>query len=208
MHIFPYGELELNHLKQQDPLLGQAAERIGRIERAISPDIFAALVSSIVSQQISGKAAATVEARLLERVQTITPAAIAAVPIEDIQRCGMSMRKAGYIKSLSGAVTQGDLDVGALADLPDGEVMKRLSALPGIGVWTAEMILIFAMGRPDVVSYGDFGIRRGMMNLYGLENLSKPQFEQYKARYSPYGTVASFYLWEIAREKQPEKQSK
>jgi len=77
-------------------------------------------------------------------------------------------------------------------------VIKRLVSLPGVGVWTAEMMLIFSLQRPDVVSWGDYGIRKGMMKLYGLDELTREQFDKYRKRYSPYGSVASLYLWEIA----------
>jgi DNA-3-methyladenine glycosylase II len=80
-------------------------------------------------------------------------------------------------------------------------VVHTLSALPGVGAWTAEILLIFALGRPDVVSHGDQAIRRGMRRLYGLETLSRAQFTHYRERYRPYGTVASFYLWALAGER-------
>ncbi len=90
------------------------------------------------------------------------------------------------------------MDLDRLNSLPDGEIIKRLSSLHGVGVWTAEMMLIFSMQRPDVVSWGDHAIRKGMMNLYGLTELTREQFDKHRKRYSPYGTVASLYLWEIA----------
>jgi len=86
-----------------------------------------------------------------------------------------------------------------LAHLSDEEVIKQLSLLNGVGIWTAEMLLIFSLQRPDVVSYGDLGIRKGMMKLYGLESLTKKQFESYREHYSPYGSVASLYLWELSK---------
>jgi DNA-3-methyladenine glycosylase II len=196
--FFRYGPVEIDHLTQQDPALGQAIERIGMLERPVIPDPFAALVHSVVAQQISGKAAATVSRRLVERLGAITPATVGAAPLEDIQRCGLSLRKASTIKGLSDAVAEGALDLDALPTLPDDEVIARLSALRGIGVWTAEMILIFSLQRPDVVSWGDLGIRRGMMTLYGRDDLDRAAFDRYRARYSPFGSVASLYLWRVA----------
>lgn len=196
--FFRYGPVEIDYLTQQDPALGQAIERIGMLERPVIPDPFAALVHSVVAQQISGKAAATVSRRLVERLGAITPATVGAAPLEDIQRCGLSLRKASTIKGLSDAVAEGALDLDALPTLPDDEVIARLSALRGIGVWTAEMILIFSLQRPDVVSWGDLGIRRGMMTLYGRDDLDRAAFDRYRARYSPFGSVASLYLWRIA----------
>ena len=173
------------------------------IEREVTPDLFTALISSIASQQISAKAAETVWARMEDRFGAITPATIASATVEAIQQCGMSLRKAGYIRGIGVAVTEGHLDLPGLRDLPDSEVIARLSALKGVGTWTAEMILIFSLERPDVVSWDDLAIRRGMMTLYGKTTLARAEFEKYRKRYSPYGSVASLYLWEIShREKQ------
>ncbi|HOS18674.1 MAG TPA: DNA-3-methyladenine glycosylase 2 family protein, partial [Clostridia bacterium] len=95
-------------------------------------------------------------------------------------------------------------DVEALRDMPDQEVIQRLSALSGIGVWTAEMLMIFCMQRPDIVSYGDLAIHRGMRMLYHHRGIDRNLFEKYARRYSPYGTVASLYLWAIAGGAIPE----
>lgn len=200
MAIFTYGQTELDYLKSRDPDLALAIDRIGRIERAVVPDLFTALVYSVVGQQISNKAAATVRKRLEERLGEITPQTIAAARPEAIQHCGLSLRKAGYIKGIADAVVQGALDLSAFPDLPDEEIVKQLTSLHGLGVWTAEMILIFSMQRPDVVSWGDLAIRRGMIRLYGHATLDRATFEAHRARYSPYGSVASLYLWRIAAE--------
>jgi len=200
MEVFEYGRREIDHLQKKDKKLGSAIERIGLIERRVIPDLFAALVNSIVAQQISAKAADTVWKRLLDRCGEITPRALSSVDTEYIQQCGLSMRKAGYIKGIGEAVAQGELNLSELRGLPDEEVIGRLSALPGIGVWSAEMLLIFSLQRPNVVSWGDLGIQRGMMRLYGLDKMDRAAFEQYRKRYSPYGSVASLYLWKIAAE--------
>lgn len=200
MAIFHYSGHEIEYLQAQDAILGHAIQRIGWIERPVIPDLFTALVSSIVHQQISNKAAATVWGRILQHLGSITPQVILEVPVKEIQKLGMSMRKAVYIKSIAQAVAGGNLDLDELHALPDVEVVQRLSTQPGIGVWTAEMLMIFSMQRPDVVSWHDLAIRRGMMNLYGHSALTRPQFDKYRQRYSPYGSVASLYLWQISKE--------
>lgn len=200
MDIFKYGEAERDYLKKQDPLLGAFIESVGMIEREVTPNLFTALVNSIISQQISTKAATTIRSRLLDRIPDIKPEAVASLSVEDIQACGMSMRKAGYIKSCAEAVMKGHINLKELEHLSDDEVIKQLSSLHGVGVWTAEMLLIFSLQRSDVVSYGDLGIRKGMMKLYGLESLTKKQFANYRERYSPYGSVASLYLWEKSKK--------
>jgi len=108
------------------------------------------------------------------------------------------MRKAGYIKVIGEAVATGELDLAGLRNLSDDEVIARLQEFEGVGAWTAEMLLIFSMERPDVLSWNDLAIRRGMMNLYGKTMLDKEQFEVLRKRYSPYGSIASLYLWEIS----------
>jgi DNA-3-methyladenine glycosylase II len=198
MQVFRYGNTEIDHLRARDKILGRAIEEIGMIERRVIPDIFTALVASVASQQVSAKAAETVWGRMEKRFGTITPDTIAAATAEEIQQCGMSMRKAGYIKGIGDAVARGHPDLAALPALPDDEVIARLTALDGVGVWTAEMMLIFSMQRPDVVSWGDLAIRRGMMRLYGKATLDRAAFDRYRRRYSPYGSVASLYLWEIS----------
>jgi 3-methyladenine DNA glycosylase/8-oxoguanine DNA glycosylase len=200
MQLFPYGKAELDHLRGRDRKLGRAIDRIGMIERQVIPDLFEALVHSIVAQQISSKAAATVWGRLCGNLQAITPGTVAGTDVTDIQQCGLSMRKASYIKGIGEAAASGELDLAGLREMPDARVIERLSSLPGIGVWTAEMLLIFSLCRPDVVSWGDLAIRRGMMNLYGLKELSRTQFDRFRKRYSPCGSVASLYLWALSAE--------
>lgn len=198
MATFKYGQTEIEYLSRRDRLLGQAIARIGMIEREVNPDLFSALIRNIVAQQIAKKAAATVWNRMCELLGRITPARIAAADIDAIQQCGMSMRKAGYIKSAADALVCARLDLEAFPHMSDEEIIKELSSLPGVRVWTAEMLLIFFLGRPNVLSWGDLALKRGMKNLYGLKELSKDQFEECKRRYSPYGSVASLYLWELA----------
>ncbi|AFM01025.1 HhH-GPD superfamily base excision DNA repair protein [Desulfitobacterium dehalogenans ATCC 51507] len=196
--IFPYGSKEIEYLKTRDEVLGQAIERMGMIEREVTPNLFKALISSVVSQQISKKAAETVWNRLQTLLGNISAEEIVLADLKAIQGCGMSTRKAGYIKGIAAAAQRGEVDFHKLHTLSDEEIIHSLSALPGVGVWTAEMLLIFSLCRPDVVSYRDLAIRRGMMNCYVLEELSKGTFEHYRKKYSPYGSVASLYLWAMS----------
>jgi DNA-3-methyladenine glycosylase II len=200
MRTFRYGDAELDHLRKRDKKLKEAIDRIGMIEREVTPDLFTALVYCIAGQQISAKAASTVCTRIEDRFRTITPETIATAAMEEIQQCGLSLRKAGYIRDIAEAVAKGDLDLTALTGLPDDEVIRILTSRRGVGTWTAEMLLIFSMERPDIVSRNDLAIRRGMMNLYGNTTLSDRQFERYRKRYSPYGSVASLYLWALSHE--------
>ncbi len=191
---------KLAHLKKADPVLGAAIERLGRVERTVIPDLFQALVYAVIGQQVSAKAAQTVWCRLQEKIGGITPCKIAKASEQEIQQCGMTLRKAGYIKAAAKMVNEGSFKMEELKDLKDSEVIKKLSSLKGIGVWTAEMLLLNSMERPDIVSRGDMAILRGMTKLYGHPEITKEQFEEYKSRYSPYGSVASIYLWRLSFE--------
>jgi len=196
--VFEYGQKEIDYLKRKDKKLGIAIDRIGMIKREITPDPFTALVSSVVSQQISNKAATTVWNRLCALLGSITPESITQADLAEIQGCGMSKRKASYIKGIADAAVIGIVDFNRLHTLTDEEIIKKLSSLHGVGIWTAEMLLIFSLSRPNVLSYKDLAICRGMMNLYGIKELPKEKFERYRKRYTPYGTVASLYLWALS----------
>jgi len=198
MEIFEYGQTEIDHLKRRDKKLGAAIEAIGVIRREIRPDPFEALVMGIVAQQISSKAANAIRRKLHELLGEITPRRVAEADISAMRQCGLSARKAEYVKGTADAAIRGEIDFTRFPEMADKEIIDQLSSLRGIGVWTAEMFLLFSLSRPDVVSWGDQAIRRGMMNLYGLEKLPKGQFDRFRRRYSPYGSVASLYLWVLS----------
>ena len=198
--FFSYGKAETDYLSARDPVLGAAIARIGHIDRAVFPDLFEALINSIAGQQISGKALATVWARLCAAVGAVTPENLLAAGEERLRACGFSGRKVNYMLSAARAVADGTLDIHSLVEKDDQEVIRTLTALPGVGRWTAEMLLTFSLQRPDVLAYDDFGIRKGLCRLYGLDSVSKAQFAEYRARYAPYATVAALYLWHIAAE--------
>lgn len=199
MTYFKYGSEELNYLKNKDSILGEAINEIGLIQRPIETDVFSSLIRSIIGQQISTKAADTVRARFETLIGEITADNISKLTIEEIQACGMSMRKAGYIKGIAEDTIAGIVDFETLHEQSDIEVIKELTQLKGVGIWTAEMLLLHSLHRPNILSYNDLGIRRGIMRLYELEELSTTEFEKYKKLYEPYGSTASLYLWEISK---------
>ena len=196
---FAYGEKETEYLKK-DKKLAEVIDRVGHVYRKTDPDLFSAVMRHIVGQQISTKAQATVWQRALDKFSAVTPEAIDHASVEDIQSVGISFRKAGYMKDFARKVVSGEFDLAAVEHMSDEEAIEALSSLKGIGVWTAEMLLIFSLGRQDVLSYGDFGIRQGIMRLYGHKVLPRERFLRYRKRYSPYGSIAAFYLWELAGE--------
>ncbi|MDL2225249.1 DNA-3-methyladenine glycosylase [Eubacteriales bacterium OttesenSCG-928-M02] len=188
----------LSYLCDRDKKLANLIQQVGPLSRPLQEDLFSALIHAIVGQQISTKAQATVWQRLADKLGQITPSAIAAQSREGLQSIGLSFRKVDYIKAAAHAVLSGTLDISALPALSDQEVIDALVKLPGIGVWTAEMLLLFSLGRIDVLSYGDLGIKKGIMRLYHHKDLPLSRFQRYQKRYSPYGSVASLYLWHIA----------
>lgn len=202
--FFEYGEKEISYLKARDKRLGDAIDRIGHINRAVDSDLFSSVVHHIIGQQISTTAQATLWKRLNERLGSVTADTILSLGREELQAVGMTFKKADYILDFAEKVQSRVFDIKGLGKLTDEEVIKELSALKGIGVWTAEMIMTFCMQRPNVVSFGDLAIHRGMRMLYRHRKIDRAKFERYRKRYSPYGTVASLYLWAIAGGAIPE----
>jgi len=196
--IFSYGQTEISHLQKRDKALGAAIDAIRPIEREVNPDLFSALVNTIVGQQISVKAQATIWGRMQTGLGEITPQSILSRTQEELQSFGISFRKADYIRGAAERAADGRLDLAALHHKADAEICRELTALDGIGIWTAEMLMLFSMQRPDILSFGDLAILRGMRMLYRHREITKPLFEKYRRRYSPYGSVASLYLWAIA----------
>ncbi|BEU86695.1 DNA-3-methyladenine glycosylase [Selenomonas sp. TAMA-11512] len=197
MHV-PCGEKELAYLKAKDKKLGAVIESLGVLKRPVHDDVFSAVVHHIIGQQISGKAQEAVWSRLCERVGTVNAAHLLALGREELQAVGMSFRKADYILDFAEKVTSESFDITALNGLSDAEIIAALSSLKGIGAWTAEMLMIFTLKRPDVLSFGDFGIQRGLRMLYRHREIDRRRFDRYKKRYSPYASTASLYLWAIA----------
>lgn len=203
MH-FKYSTAETAFLKKKDKMLGAAIDRIGPIRRAAESDLFCSVVRHIIGQQISTPAQETVWQRLCARIEPVNAETICSLDLNTLQKIGTTFRKAEYIKDFASKVKNREFDIQALRDLPDDEVIKRLSSLKGVGRWTAEMVMIFSMQRPDIVSFGDLAIHRGMRMLYRHKEISRERFSRYARRYSPYGTVASLYLWAIAGGAIPE----
>ena len=188
----------LSYLARRDARMAAAIEELGGIYRTGGEPVFTGLLQAIVGQQISLRAADTVWKRLTETLGGVTPERVAAASEAELQACGMSFRKAAYLREAAQAVTSGALQLSALETADDETVIRQLTALRGVGRWTAEMLLIFSLERPDVMSYDDFGLRRGLCRLYHHREMNRARFERYRRRFHPYGTAASLVLWEIA----------
>jgi DNA-3-methyladenine glycosylase II len=185
-----------------DPTLGRLIARVGPCPLAARPmeSPFEALMRSIIYQQLSGKAAATIYGRveaLLPPSRPPQPEDVLALPAEALRAAGVSRAKVAAVHDLAARTLDGT--VPPLADLealPDEAIVERLVRVRGIGPWTAEMMLIFWMGRPDVLPVTDLGVRKGFMRTYDLEALPEPAWlRAYGDRWRPYRSVASWYLW-------------
>ena len=196
--IFLYGDREIQYLKKKDKRLGEAIDIIGHIERAANPDLFSSVIYTIIGQQISAAAVKTVWGRLCVILGDVTVETINNSSDALLQSAGLTFKKAGYMKNFAAKVISGEFDIETLPLKSDAEVIAQFSALNGLGVWSAEMIMLFTMQRPDILSFGDLGIHRGLRMLYHHKNVDKALFEKYRKRYSPYASVASLYLWTIS----------
>lgn len=201
MPLFPVTTEALAALSRKDKRLAAVIETLGPIRREIRPDPFAALLHSIAGQQISMKAQETVWQRLRTLAHVhggLSPRVMARLPAGTLRAAGLSARKAACIHAAAEAFDRGDLSIDALRAAGDADVRAALTALPGVGLWTAEMILLFSLQRPDIFSWGDLAIRRGLCRLHHHREMPRQRFERYRRRYSPYGSTASLYLWAIA----------
>ena len=201
---FAYGETELSYLRQKDERLGAVIDRVGHVQRAVDTDLFSSVVHHIIGQQISTKAQATIWQRLQDALGEVNAETIRAAGVPMLQSLGMTFRKAEYLTDLAGRIVDGSFDLEAVRSMDDAEAIRALSSLRGIGVWTAEMILLFCLQRPDIFSYDDLAIRRGLRMVYRHRRIDRALFEKYRRRFHPYGSVASLYLWAVSGGAIPE----
>lgn len=194
---FLISEEALDHLSKDEKMKALIQE-YGVIKRELTPDLFEALVSSIISQMISTKAAKTIYSRVIEKIP-VTPEGIRSISHEELRLCGMSLKKVEALKEISRRILEGELKLEELRSLSDKDLMKKLVELPFVGPWTAEMLMIFSLERPHVLSFLDLGIRRGIERTYKKE-ATKAFVAELKKAYHPYETIASLYLWEKASE--------
>ena len=200
---FAYGQDAIDYLCSRDPKLAEVIGQVGHVYRVVENDLFACVIKNIVGQQISGKALETIWGRILGALGEVTPETVSGASVEELQSLGMSFRKAEYAHGFAASVAAGTFDLGAVRNMPDEEAIAALTTVRGIGRWTAEMILLFCLQRPDILAFDDLGIQRGMRMVYHHRKITKKLFEKYRRRYSPYGSVASLYLWEVSGGRLP-----
>jgi 3-methyladenine DNA glycosylase/8-oxoguanine DNA glycosylase len=189
------------HLRRADPVLGRLIDAVGPCRLAVDRggSHFGALVESIVYQQITGKAAAAIHARLCAALgRRPRPEDLLAASTATLRRVGLSRQKVGYLRDLARQARNG-LPLQGVSRLSDEAIVAALTRVKGIGRWTVEMFLIFRLGRPDVFPVDDYGIRKGMQRAYRRRELPDVRWMRQKAApWRPYRTVASWYLWRCA----------
>jgi DNA-3-methyladenine glycosylase II len=186
------------HLGRRDPVLKQLIGHVGPCTLRFEPDGFAALARSIISQQISTKAAAAIHARLLAVLSRrgLRPATLLALTDDEIRAAGLSASKARSLRDLAGKVHSGEVPLQRLLKMTDEEVIECLLPVRGIGRWTAQMFLIFSLGRPDVLPVDDFGLRAGVQQVYGLDAPpDRAALTELAEPWRPYRSVATWYVW-------------
>jgi DNA-3-methyladenine glycosylase II len=191
----------LTHLRQADPILRKVIEQVGpcRLRPVTEGGHFEFIARAIIYQQLSTKAAATIHGR----VQTLCGGSLTCEPLislpdEALRGAGLSRQKLGYLRDLAARATDGRLDTQHFADLPDEGITQQLVQVKGVGVWTAQMFLIFRLGRPDVLPVLDLGIRKGVQRAYRLRKLpDAKRIEKIAAPWAPYRSIGSWYMWRV-----------
>lgn len=193
--------LACDTLTAADPVLGKLIARVGpfAISQRMNGDTYASLLRAIVNQQLSVKAAATIHGRVLALFDggEPTPQALLDVEYDKLRAAGLSGRKVEYAKDLAAKTLDGTVpDREQLQAMDDDDIIKQLTGVRGIGRWTVEMLLIFSLGRPDVLPVDDLGVRKGFARTWGEQQLRKPKaLADYGRRWAPYRSVAAWYLW-------------
>lgn len=190
-------EHALQHLRNADPVMAGIIERVGPYALSLREPTFETLARSITFQQLSGKAAGTIFARLKKAVgRRFTAAAFLRLSVEELRACGLSRQKIASLQDLAGRVARREISFRKLTDLEDEEVILQLSQVRGVGVWTVQMFLIFALQRPNVLPVSDLGIRSAVRKAYGLDDLPKAaELAAIAEKWHPYCSVATWYLW-------------
>lgn len=196
--MIKYSQLELDYLRKTDPKLGELFDKFGIIKRKKFGNVFQTLVNSVAGQQISSKAQVAIMKRIEQLAGKVSPEKISELDFESLKACGLSAKKTQTLKDCASLFLQKKLSDAKFKKMSEQEFIETLTSIKGVGIWTAEMLMIFSLGKADIFSYSDLGIRRGLSVLHNIEKIDKNTFEKFRTLYSPYATVASIYLWELA----------
>ena len=196
-----YGDAELNYISSKNAVMKGLVEKYGYIERGYVTDVFESLVLHIIGQMLSNRVAKKISARFIILVGSITPENILLAGTERIKECGISRRKTEYIYDLANKVNNGSYDFKNMEKMTDEQVIDYLMRINGVGLWTAEMVTEFTLGRLNIFSYRDAALRNGIIKAHGLNSLNEAMFEELRLEYSPYASVASLYYYAINDDK-------
>ncbi len=183
---------------REDDALGSVVERHGPLALDPSDDLYRRLVVSILRQQVSMASAAATRERLFDAIE-VTPEGVLAADEETLREAGLSRQKTRYVRAAAETFREEGYDKAYLAEMTDKEIVETLTAITGVGPWTARMQLLFTFGRPDVFPVGDLGVRKGMQTLFGAD-LSRAEMVAEAERWQPYRSYASLYLWRVEED--------
>ncbi len=187
----------INHLKKSDPILSAIIKRVGPCRMEFGPPEFHSLAEAIVYQQLNGKAAVTIFKRFAALAgDPVTPEGILKLTDAQLRSVGLSKQKSSYLKDMAGRAARRELDFARLPGMTDDEVIKHLTQVKGVGVWTAQMFLMFTLRRPNVLPTGDYGIQMAIKKHYKKREMPKPEVMAKIAKsWEPYRSLACWYLW-------------
>ena len=187
----------INHLKKSDPVLRAIIEQVGPCRMEFGEPVFHSLAEAIVYQQLNGKAAVTIFKRFAALAgEPLTAEGIAKLTAEQMRSVGLSKQKSSYLRDMAERAIRGELSFARLPEMTDEEVIKHLTQVKGVGVWTSHMFLIFTLKRQNILPIGDFGIRMAMKKHYHKRKLPNPvQMEKIARPWEPYRSIACWYLW-------------
>jgi DNA-3-methyladenine glycosylase II len=195
----------INHLKKSDPVMRAIIDRVGPCRMEFGEPVFHSLAEAIVYQQLNGKAAVTIFKRFTALAgEPVVPRGIVKLTDEQLRSVGLSKQKSSYLRDMAERAIRGDLNFTRLTEMTDEEVIKHLTQVKGIGVWTAQMFLMFTLKRPNVLPTGDFGIQMAIKKHYNKRKMPNPvQMEKIAKPWEPYRSIACWYLWRSLDIKTP-----
>jgi DNA-3-methyladenine glycosylase II len=187
----------ISHLKKCDPILRAIIDQVGPFRMEYGPPEFHSLAEAIIYQQLNGKAAVVIFKRFAALAgEPLTPAGILKLTNEQMRSVGLSKQKSSYLRDMAERAMSRQLDFSKLHQMSDEEVIKHLTQVKGVGVWTAQMFLMFTLKRPNVLPTGDFGVQSAIKRHYNKRKLPKPaQMEKLAKAWEPYRSIACWYLW-------------
>lgn len=193
----------IEYLKKKDSTFVELESKYGLIEHELHDDLFVSVVFNIVGQMLSNVVADKIYNRLLTLCNGVmSPENINSLEREDMRNCGMAYSKVDYIKEFASNYRNGKYDFSQLHELDDESIIKYLRNIKGVGLWTAEMLAMFSLGRENIFSYDDVALRNGIMKAKGFKTLSKKRFESLRKKYSPYCSYAALYFYKVNDDKE------